>query len=70
MQIHVLLCLIVNRLTEAGYQVILSIGEIEENLIGSNCGQYVLNVVEGRENFQDGYTYELRQEAVWNEGSR
>ena len=24
-----------------GYEVILSIGEWEENLIGSNCGQYV-----------------------------
>jgi 23S rRNA (adenine2503-C2)-methyltransferase len=25
----------------AGYDVILSIGEVEENRIGSNCGQYV-----------------------------
>jgi hypothetical protein len=32
---------IVQSLQEAGYQVILSIGETEENYIGSNCGQYL-----------------------------
>lgn len=29
------------QLRNEGYQVILSIGELEENKIGSNCGQYV-----------------------------
>lgn len=29
------------RLTQHGYDVILSIGEIEENNIGSNCGMYI-----------------------------
>lgn len=29
------------RLTQYGYDVILSIGEIEENNIGSNCGMYI-----------------------------
>lgn len=33
---------IVNSLKEAGYDVILSIGEVEENRIGSNCGQFVM----------------------------
>ncbi len=32
---------IIEQLEEKGYNVILSIGEWEENQIGSNCGQYV-----------------------------
>lgn len=31
----------VERLRRAGYEVIVSIGELEENAIGSNCGQFV-----------------------------
>ena len=53
---------VVRHLSEAGYQVIISIGVVEENLIGSNCGQYVLNVLEGREFVPDGYTYHLKGE--------
>lgn len=30
-----------NKLTDAGYEVIISIGELEENKIGSNCGQFI-----------------------------
>lgn len=33
---------IVKELRSSGYEVILSIGETEENRIGSNCGQYVM----------------------------
>ncbi len=33
---------IIESLKSAGYDVILSIGEVEENRIGSNCGQYVM----------------------------
>ena len=33
---------VVNNLKEVGYDVILSIGEVEENRIGSNCGQFVM----------------------------
>jgi len=32
---------LLNELKAAGYDVILSIGELEENKIGSNCGQYL-----------------------------
>ncbi|GAH48580.1 unnamed protein product, partial [marine sediment metagenome] len=32
---------LVGRFKEWGFEVILSIGEMEENRIGSNCGQYV-----------------------------
>ncbi len=43
-------------LLEAGYEVIVSIGEVEENEIGSNCGQYVLNYLESGIVLKDGYT--------------
>ena len=33
---------VIDALRSAGYEVILSIGEVEENRIGSNCGQYVM----------------------------
>ena len=44
------------RLGTAGYQVIVSIGEVRENQIGSNCGQYVLKYIKNREPVLDGYT--------------
>jgi 23S rRNA (adenine2503-C2)-methyltransferase len=48
-------------LTVAGYDVIVSIGEVEENEIGSNCGQYVLKYMESAKSLKDGYTYEVKQ---------
>jgi 23S rRNA (adenine2503-C2)-methyltransferase len=33
---------LVRSLTETGYEVIVSIGELKENDLGSNCGQYVM----------------------------
>jgi len=50
---------IVDDLREAGYQVIVSIGEVEENYIGSNCGQYVRKHLEASERITQGYTYPL-----------
>ncbi len=41
----------------AGYKTILSIGEPEENLIGSNCGQYVQTHLRSTEKLADGYNY-------------
>lgn len=38
---------IVKALRDKGYDVLLSIGELEENKIGSNCGQYVKRFLEG-----------------------
>jgi len=46
-------------LIAAGYDVIISIGEVEENAIGSNCGQYVLKYLEGQQTVQDGYKYQV-----------
>jgi len=44
-------------LREAGYQTIVSIGEVEENYIGSNCGQYVRRRLEAARPVEGGYTY-------------
>ena len=52
---------VVKALKEAGYDVIVSIGEVEENLIGSNCGQYLRRHMEAGDNLSDGYTYELKE---------
>lgn len=46
-------------LGQAGYDVILSIGEAEENLIGSNCGQY-LKAYESDGGLPGGYSYPLQ----------
>jgi 23S rRNA (adenine2503-C2)-methyltransferase len=49
-------------LQQAGYQVIVSIGELEENRIGSNCGQYVLKHVQAEKKLGDGYLYRIEHE--------
>jgi len=51
-------------LTEVGYDVIVSIGEVVENEIGSNCGQFVLKYMESQKPLKDGYTYEVQQLAI------
>jgi len=48
----------VSLLKDAGYEVIVSIGELEENAIGSNCGQYVSAITNNEVAHQDTYTYE------------
>ncbi len=54
---------IIDGLRAAGYEVILSIGEILENDIGSNCGQHVMNYLKEKEKNNEvvieGYTYPL-----------
>ena len=51
---------IVESLKKAGYQVIVSIGEVEENLIGSNCGQYIKRHLAATSPISDGYTYSVQ----------
>lgn len=46
-------------LREAGYDVLISIGELEENHIGSNCGQYIKRYLDGGAGFEAGYNYTL-----------
>ncbi len=52
---------VIEALENAGYEVILSIGEFEENRIGSNCGQYITGSREEETGIDGGYTYELRK---------
>jgi len=53
---------IVEELERAGYQVIVSIGEQEENYIGSNCGQYVRRHLESGVKIGNGYTYPIQEQ--------
>ena len=48
-------------LQDAGYQVIISIGEREENAIGSNCGQYLRRHLAAEAPIEDGYTYQVEE---------
>jgi 23S rRNA (adenine2503-C2)-methyltransferase len=51
----------VQALQAAGYDVIVSIGEVEENYIGSNCGQYLRKHIEAAEPLGNGYTYPVQE---------
>jgi len=46
---------LVEELRSCGYQVILSIGELTENRIGSNCGQYVMRHLSSAQGITDAY---------------
>ncbi|HDD60104.1 MAG: radical SAM protein [Thermoplasmata archaeon] len=48
---------IIERLSSSGYEVILSIGELEENRIGSNCGQYITACQKERRSVRGAYSY-------------
>jgi 23S rRNA (adenine2503-C2)-methyltransferase len=50
---------VVSSLRRAGYEVIVSIGESEENQVGSNCGQYLRTHLEARQKLGTGYSYPL-----------
>ena len=50
---------IIERFTSCGYDVIISIGELEENKIGSNCGQYISKHQGCEAKTDDSYLYPL-----------
>ena len=50
---------LVSKLEAAGYRTIVSVGETEENLIGSNCGQYILKHIRAKSSLQSGYLYQV-----------
>jgi 23S rRNA (adenine2503-C2)-methyltransferase len=52
---------IVDALRSVGYTVILSIGELAENYIGSNCGQYVTAYQKKDDVIEGAYTYKLER---------
>lgn len=45
----------------AGYDVIMSIGEYEENKIGSNCGQVIRTFLNTGKHFASAYTYSIEE---------
>ena len=50
----------VRKLRANGYDVIVSIGELEENKIGSNCGQLVKRFIDGKHPHQnEAYNYKI-----------
>ncbi|MBN1166613.1 MAG: radical SAM protein [Methanospirillaceae archaeon] len=49
---------IIQDMRNAGYEVIVSTGEGEENYIGSNCGQYVIRAQQEKIHLPDAYTYQ------------
>lgn len=51
----------VDTLRSSGYEVILSVGELEENYIGSNCGQFVTTYQREEKIIEGAYTYELQR---------
>jgi len=55
---------VLEELRAGGYEVILSIGEVEENFIGSNCGQYVTKHLKTEKPIRDGYTYPVQEHSA------
>lgn len=51
---------IIDNLRNAGYEVIVSIGDLTENEIGSNCGQHVMNFLKNKVKFDNSYTFPLQ----------
>jgi 23S rRNA (adenine2503-C2)-methyltransferase len=49
---------IVKSFEDEGYEVVLSIGEAEENRIGSNCGQYIQRALQAKTRPQKSYELE------------
>jgi len=52
---------IIDNLKNAGYEVIVSIGDLTENEIGSNCGQHVMNYLENKTKLKDSYTFPIQK---------
>lgn len=51
-----------DKLNETGYDVIISFGENEENIIGSNCGMYVMNYLKSQVKIENSYTHPVIRE--------
>ena len=55
---------VVEKLRSCGYEVIVSIGEVAENHIGSNCGQYVMRHLKEKVRLEDGYTCSVERSSL------
>jgi 23S rRNA (adenine2503-C2)-methyltransferase len=52
-------CGVAGELRDQGYDVILSMGEVEENHIGSNCGQHMTHYLDQTRGLKESYTYPI-----------
>ncbi len=54
---------IIGELHRAGYEVLISLGESEENAIGSNCGQFIRSFLASKDSSlrKGSYSYELEK---------
>ena len=52
---------VVNEFKSFGYKVIVSIGDLKENEIGSNCGQHIMNFLKNDVKYEDSYTFPLQK---------
>lgn len=52
---------LVEELKNIGYEVIVSIGDLIENEIGSNCGQHIMNYLKHNVEFENSYTFPLQK---------
>ncbi len=52
---------IIDRLKSAGYNTILSLGPLDENNIGSNCGQNLMKHLSSKKNILNSYNYEIKE---------
>ncbi|HID25129.1 MAG TPA: radical SAM protein [Thermoplasmata archaeon] len=50
---------LIDELKKIGYEVIVSIGELEENKIGSNCGMYIQRFLKEKRKIKDAYEYKI-----------
>lgn len=50
---------LIAELEQAGYDVLLSVGELEENKIGSNCGQYIRRFIDSKQKIAGSYEYDV-----------
>lgn len=53
--------IIIDNLRNVGYEVIVSIGDLTENEIGSNCGQHVMNFLENNVKLKNSYTFPIQK---------
>lgn len=52
---------VMKALQDLGYEVLVSVGELEENLIGSNCGQYIQTMLKQEKRLSGSYCFPLQE---------
>jgi 23S rRNA (adenine2503-C2)-methyltransferase len=52
---------LIDEIKNAGFETLISIGEVEENKIGSNCGQYITKVIKSGVTTDESYSYNVNE---------